>query len=428
MESNASEEIKEEVIRIAHAARQASLRLSSLGSDAKNVFLLGLAARIRAGAAGLVTENARDLEAGREAGLSVALLDRLKLTPERIEGMARGVEEVAALEDPVGAELERVVRPNGLEIVKVRVPIGVIGIIYESRPNVTVDCAALCFKSGNAAILRGGKEAFYSNTALAAIIRDSLRAEGLPESAVQLVPTTDRAALTELLKLDEYVHCIIPRGGEGLIRFVAENSRIPVIKHYKGVCSLYVHEDADAEMAIRLVVNAKCQRPGVCNAIENLWLHSAAAGRFGGDLVKALVNAGVELRGDERAVGLLAGNGVGVGVATDEDFHTEYLDLILSIGVVDSVEEAMDRINSYGSGHSDGIITPDAAAARRFIAGVDGATVYWNASTRFTDGYEFGLGAEIGISTDRLHARGPMGLRELCTYKFAVYGTGQERT
>lgn len=427
MELNTAEDIKGEVIRIARAAREASLQLAGLPGTVKDAFLRALAVRLRAEVDGLVAENDRDLAAGREAGLSSALLDRLKLTPERIEAMAKGVEEVADLEDPVGAELERTVRPNGLEIVKVRVPIGVIGIIYESRPNVTIDCAALCFKSGNAAILRGGKEAFYSNTALAAIIRDVLHAEGLPEAAVQLVPTTDRAALTELLKLDEYVHCIIPRGGEGLIRFVAENSRIPVIKHYKGVCSQYVHEDADAEMAIQLVVNSKCQRPGVCNAIENLWIHEAAARRLGQNIARALVAAGVELRGDQRAVDLLGCDGVPLSLATEEDFHTEYLDLILSIGVVDSVADAVARINTYGSGHSDGIITPDATAARQFIGGVDGATVYWNASTRFTDGYEFGLGAEIGISTDRLHARGPMGLRELCTYKFAIYGKGQQR-
>lgn len=421
------DDIRETVLQIARAARQASLQLSGFSRKKKDAFLRGLAARIRAGADRLAEENRRDLEAGRADGLTAALLDRLTLTPERIEGMAKGVEEVAALEDPVGAELERVVRPNGLEIVKVRVPIGVIGIIYESRPNVTVDCAALCFKSGNAAILRGGKEAFYSNAALAAIIAAELREHGLPEAAVQLVPTTDRAALTELLKLDEYIHCIIPRGGEGLIRFVAENSRIPVIKHYKGVCSLYIHDDADKDMAIGLVVNAKCQRPGVCNAIENLWLHTGAVSRFGSELAKALIGRGVELRGDKRAVELLSGHGVAVNVATEEDFHTEYLDKILTVGIVDSPSEAIDRINTYGSGHSDGIVTSDESVASSFIAGVDSATVYWNASTRFTDGYEFGLGAEIGISTDRLHARGPMGLRELCTYKFVIYGTGQER-
>lgn len=427
MEMKSAEGIREEVIRIARAAREASLQLAGLSSAAKDAFLRALAVRLRNEVDGLVAENARDLEAGRQAGLSSALLDRLKLTAERIEGMAKGVEEVADLEDPVGAELERTVRPNGLEIVKVRVPIGVIGIIYESRPNVTIDCAALCFKSGNAAILRGGKEAFYSNTALAAIVRGVLQVEGLPEAAVQLVPTTDRAALTELLKLDEYVHCIIPRGGEGLIRFVAEHSRIPVIKHYKGVCSQYVHADADADMATRLVINSKCQRPGVCNAIENLWIHEAAARRMGPDLVRALAAAGVELRGDQRAVELLGAAGTVLSPTSEEDFHTEYLDLVLSIGVVDSLDAAVARINACGSGHSDGIITPDAEAARQFISGVDGATVYWNASTRFTDGYEFGLGAEIGISTDRLHARGPMGLRELCTYKFAIYGQGQQR-
>lgn len=428
METLDTDKITALVRTMAEQARQASLELACLSTERKNHFLRKLAVALRESQHELIEENKLDLEAGRLSELGDAMLDRLALTPERIEAMAKGVEEVADLPDPVGEEMERVVRPNGLEIAKVRVPIGVIGIIYESRPNVTIDCAALCFKSGNAAILRGGKEAFHSNTALARILSIVLESEGLPAGAVQLIPTTDRYALNTLLKLDQYVHCIIPRGGESLIRFVAENSSIPVIKHYKGVCSLYLHADAEEEMASSLVINAKCQRPGVCNAIENLWVHEEVAKTQLPQLARALVAEGVELRGDEAVCRLLTAANVAVKLATEEDFDTEYHDRILAIGIVDSVDQAIRQINRYGSGHSDGIVTPNETVARHFLTGVDGATVYWNASTRFTDGYEFGLGAEIGISTDRLHARGPMGLNELCSYKFIVYGTGQIRS
>jgi glutamate-5-semialdehyde dehydrogenase len=307
------------------------------------------------------------------------------------------------------------------------VPIGVIGVIYESRPNVTIDCAALCLKAGNASILRGGKEAFHSNTALARIVTQALRETGLPENAVQLMPTTDRAALTELLKRDDYIHCIIPRGGEGLIRFVAENGRIPVIKHYKGVCTIYLDRAADPDMAEAIAVNAKVQRPSVCNAAENLLVHAGVASGLLPKVAAALVQKGVELRCDEAASSILKKAGIAHKSATEEDWDEEYLDLILAVKVVDSLEDAAAFINEHGSAHSDAIVTGDTTAAETFLNSVDSATVFWNSSTRFNDGFEFGFGAEIGISTDRLHARGPVGLRELCTYKYLIRGTGQIR-
>lgn len=417
--------VASQISAIAIAVRQASLGLATLGADRKNAFLESLASLIETSGDTLTEENWKDLNAGTASGLSDALLDRLAFTPERIAGMAEGLRAVAALPDPVGEIIEKTERPNGLLIEKVRVPIGVIGIIYESRPNVTIDCAALCFKSGNACILRGGKEAFNSNRALAGLIADTLEAHGLDRSAVRLVPTTDRAALNTLLTLDDYVDCIIPRGGEGLIRFVAENSRIPVIKHYKGVCCVYVDKDADAELARRIVVNAKVQRPSVCNAAENWFVHADRADDLLPAIGRELVDAGVELRADERAQGILNDADIPVTPASEEDFYEEYLDLVLAVKVVDSLEDAVNTVNRYGSRHSDAIVTANQDSARTFLAGVDSATVYWNASTRFTDGFEFGLGAEIGISTDKIHARGPMGLRELTTYKFQITGTGQ---
>jgi glutamate-5-semialdehyde dehydrogenase len=309
----------------------------------------------------------------------------------------------------------------------VRVPIGVIAIIYEARPNVTIDCAVLCLKSGNAAILRGGKESFHTNAALVALVAQALAHAGLPAAAVQLVPTTDRAALTALLKLDALVHCVIPRGGESLIRFVAENSTIPVIKHFKGVCFVYVDRDADAAMAERIVVNAKAQRPAVCNAAEQLLVHAAAAEELLPRLARALLARKVELRCDAASAALLAKHQLAHVAAAPADFSSEFLDLILAVRIVPSLEEAIATINRDSSAHTDAIITGDATAAQRFLAGVDSAVVLWNASTRFNDGFEFGLGAEIGISTDRLHARGPMGLRELCSYKYVVTGSGQVR-
>ena len=418
------------VRQLAEAARAASLKLAVATTEAKNRALTALADKIESSIPALIAANARDLDAGRAAGLSSALLDRLTLNESRIRQMAQGVREIVALADPVGAELERTTRPNGLVIRKVRVPIGVIGIIYESRPNVTVDCAALCLKSGNATILRGGKEAFHSNTALAALIAHALAAAGLPATSVQLIPTTDRAALNTLLKLNDLVHCIIPRGGEALIRFVTENSSIPVIKHYKGVCFVYVDRAADLALAEPLLVNAKVQRPSACNAAEQLLVHRDIAATALPRLAKALQTArtgGVELRCDAASAAILAAAGIPHKAATAEDYRTEFLDYVLCVRVVDSLDAAIATINRDSSNHSDAIVTADESAARRFQGEVDSATVYWNASTRFTDGFEFGLGAEIGISTDRFHARGPMGLAELCSYKFVIDGTGQIR-
>lgn len=423
-----SEDLATTVRSIAEASSAAALVLATASTETKNAALEKLAVLLSEATPQIISENEKDIAAGEANGLSKAMLDRLKLNESRIEKMAAGVREVIALEDPLGEELERTTRPNGILIRKVRVPIGVIGIIYESRPNVTVDCAILCLKSGNASILRGGKEAFYTNRVLADIIGQALSAAGLPAAAVQLIPTTDRNALVHLLKMDDLVHCIIPRGGESLIRFVAENARMPVIKHYTGVCCMYVAAGADLKMATDLVVNAKTQRPGVCNAIENLWVDASIASTALPHIARELVAKGVKLNGCQRAVDILAAAGISCDVADDTDYFTEYLDLILSIKVVDSLEEAISITNRYGSHHSDAIVTSDEAAARKFMASVDSATVYWNASTRFTDGYEFGLGAEIGISTDKLHARGPMGLKELCSYKYLIDGSGQIRS
>ncbi|WOO39519.1 glutamate-5-semialdehyde dehydrogenase [Rubellicoccus peritrichatus] len=411
------------VTDIAKRAREASLSLATIDTAAKNQALHALADILEEHANALIVENKKDLAAAEALELAKPMIERLTFTPERISKMAEGVRQVAALEDPVGEVLESKTRPNGLVIDKIRVPIGVVGIIYESRPNVTVDCAVLCLKSGNAAILRGGKEAFHTNTALAGYITQALELSGLPTDAVQIIPTTDRWALNELLKLDQYIHCIIPRGGESLIRFVAENSRIPVIKHYTGVCSVYVDKDADAELAESVVINAKTQRVSVCNTIENLFVHKDAATTLLPKLAKALADKNVELRVDSTAGDILGD--FDTEPASEDDFYEEYLDYIIAIKVVDSVRDAMNAINKYGSGHSDSIITTNEVTARQFFAGVDSATVYWNASTRFTDGFEFGLGAEIGISTDRLHARGPMGLNELCSYKYVITGDGQ---
>jgi glutamate-5-semialdehyde dehydrogenase len=411
--------------QLAEQAREASLKTATLDTATKNSSLRRLAELLELQTGAILEANAKDLKAGEENGLTQALLDRLRFSPERIQAMAEGVRQVISLPDPVGETIEESTRPNGLRLVKRRVPIGVIGIIYESRPNVTVDCAVLCLKSGNACILRGGKEAFHSNTILSKIIQQALRESGISPAAVQLIPTTERKALNILLKMDDFIHCIIPRGGEGLIRFVAENSRIPVIKHYKGICNVYVDIDADLEIAGNIVENAKCQRPGVCNAAENLFLHKDIVQPFLPKIARRLTEKGVELRIDEAAANHLIGTEIPYKQAQEADFHEEFLDLILSIKTVGSLEDAISSINCYGSGHSDAIITNNETTAETFLASVDTSTAYWNASTRFTDGFEFGLGAEIGISTDRLHARGPMGLRELCTYKFIVYGTGQ---
>ena len=415
------------VLEIAKKARSASLDLATVTSQVKNDALMAIAKNLRVSADEIIAENKKDLIKAEANGLSKPMLERLALSPEKIDGIAKGVEEVVALPDPVGSILESSIRPNGLQINKVSTPIGVIAIIYESRPNVTIDCAVLCLKSGNAAILRGGSEAFNTNMALAKILSKSIKEAGLNENCVQIIPTSDRSALNELLKLRDYVHCIIPRGGEGLIRFVVENSTIPVIKHYKGVCTVFVDKSADEKMAKILTIDAKCQRPSVCNAAENLIVHKDCAETLLPQLAKGLQERGVELRVSAKAKRILQASGIDCIDATPADFQTEYVDLIISIDVVDSVDSAIDFINENGSGHSDLIITEDVASAEKFQSKVDSSTVYWNASTRFTDGFEFGLGAEIGISTDKLHARGPMGLRELCSYKYRVCGVGQTR-
>jgi len=418
-----SDTLFSEIKEIAVRARKASLKLSSATTAEKNDALQAIARGIESNRKLLKEENEKDLAMAKENALSEAMVDRLRLTHERIDSMVKGLRQLIELPDPVGAILETKERPNGLEINKVRVPIGVIGIIYESRPNVTIDCAGLCLKSGNASILRGGKEAMHSNRAMASIITEALKGSPLPDDSVQLIPTVEREALNHLLTMDEYVHCIIPRGGEGLIRFVAENSRVPVIKHYKGVCNLFIDASADLNMAEKIAVSSKCGRPGVCNAIENLVVEASIAEEFLPRVAKQLTEQGCELIVDERAGTIL--NDFTTRTATDEDYAEEFLDLRLAIKVADSLESAISFVNQYGSGHSESIITSNKKRAEKFLNEVDASSVYWNASTRFTDGFEFGLGAEIGISTDRLHARGPMGLEELCTYKYQIIGSGQ---
>ena len=418
-----SENLSAVIDLLAQQARQASFALSGASSSDKNNAIQSIARGLESNRKLLLEENLKDIDAGEENGLNEAMIDRLRLTHERIDGMVKGLRQLIELPDPVDSIIEQKVRPNGLKINKVRVPIGVIGIIYESRPNVTIDCAGLCLKSGNASILRGGKEAFHSNRALASIIEQALESSALPKDSVQLVPTVEKEALNHMLTLEDLIHCIIPRGGEGLIRFVSENSRIPVIKHYKGVCNLYVDGDADLEMAREIAVSSKCGRPGVCNAIENLIIDEKIAGEFLPACAEELSKQGCELLVDEEAGRIL--ETLPTKPATDEDYDEEFLDLRLSVKVVNSLDEAISFVNRFGSGHSESIITANKERAERFLREVDASSVYWNASTRFTDGFEFGLGAEIGISTDRLHARGPMGLEELCTYKYQIIGNGQ---
>ncbi|MBM4148918.1 MAG: glutamate-5-semialdehyde dehydrogenase [Lentisphaerae bacterium] len=413
-----------EMLAVGQASLEASRRLAVLGSRRKNAILEAMAEAVETSRKAIAEANAGDVQAARAAGMAPALVDRLTLTDKRIDAMIAGIREVAALKDPVGHKISRWIRPNGLEIVKRRVPIGVIAIIYESRPNVTADTAALCIKTSNAVILRGGKEAINSNRAIADAMAEGGRKGGLPENAIQLIRTTDREAVRELVRLDGIVDMVIPRGGESLIRAVVENATVPVLKHYKGICATYVDESADVEMALRIVENAKCQRPGTCNATETLLVHEAAAKEFLPRMAAALMARGVELRGDAAARAVVAD----MKAATDRDWDTEFLDMVLAVGVVPSLEAAIAHINRHGSHHSDAIITESENAARRFCAEIDSAAVYVNASTRFTDGGEFGMGAEIGISTDKLHARGPMGLEELTTYKYVVTGNGQVRT
>ncbi len=415
--------VESTILNMAVTARLASMEIARCTTEMKNRALLLMADKIEAGAVALRAENQKDLEGAEKKGLSPAMIDRLTLKDSVIASMAEGLRSVAALEDPVGAITRSWKRPNGLEVSKMRIPLGVIGFIYESRPNVTVDAAALCLKAGNAVILRGGSEALYSNQALAKVIAESLKEAGLPETSVQVVPTTDRAAVTALLKQEELIDLIIPRGGEGLIRFVVENSTIPVLKHYKGVCHVYVDESADFAMAEEIAFNSKVQRPGVCNALETLLVHKDIAETFLPKMAARFTKAGVTLRGCEETLAVLPG----IEAATEEDWHAEYLNLTLAVKVVESMDAGIRHANVYGSGHTESIVTSDYARARRFVREADSSVVLVNASTRFNDGGELGLGAEIGISTSKLHAFGPMGLEELTTEKFTVFGDGQIR-
>lgn len=416
-------DLKTLVEDLGRAARKASRLVATLEPGQKNEALLTMAKFLREDTENLITENAKDLAAAGENGLTKAMIDRLTLNEARINAMADAVEEIAALPDPVG-EIENVrVRPNGLKIGNVRSPIGVIGFIYESRPNVTSDAAALCLKSGNAVILRGGKEAIHSNKAIAATLARAASHTGLPEGAIQLVPTTDREAVGHLLAMKDHVDLIIPRGGKSLIERIMKDSQIPVIKHLDGNCTVYVDEFADLEMARRIILNAKVQRPGVCNAAETLLVHKAVAEKFLPLAAKDLVEKGVELRGCPRTCEILNGT----TAATEEDWYTEYLDLILAVRVIDKFEDSIEFINHYGSHHTEAIVTDSHSRAMAFLQAIDSSCVHINCSTRFADGGEYGLGAEIGISTDKLHARGPMGLRELTTAKWVAFGTGQTR-
>jgi glutamate-5-semialdehyde dehydrogenase len=415
--------LHDEMILMGEKAVAASRELAKLSTKKKNAILESMADELTAQKEIIQEANAKDLAAGKDAGLSTAMLDRLELNDARIEGIVKGLLDIAALEDPVGSEISHWNRPNGLQIKKVRVPIGVIAIIFESRPNVTADAASLCFKTSNAVVLRGGKEAMHSNQAIAKALRDGGLKKGMPEDAIQLVQTTDRDAVRELAQMTGKIDLIIPRGGEGLIKAVSEMAWVPVIKHYKGVCHTYVDASADIDMALAICENAKVQRPGVCNAMETLLVHKDIADAFLPKMIARFKQCGVELRGDETVQKFDSA----VIAATEADWPEEYLDLTLAIRVVDSVDTAIEHINTHGSKHSDAIVTADAKAEKAFLAQVDSSSVYVNASTRFTDGAEFGMGAEIGISTDKLHARGPMGLEELTTYKFVIEGTGQIR-
>jgi len=417
------DDLQEYCLDLARRATAAAAEMASVSGGQKIQWLRRSARMLRSRAETLAEANRLDIAAAPDFGLTEAQIDRLRLTPERIESMAVGLEEVAALPEPIGEVISSSVRPNGLEVQKVRVPLGVIFFIYESRPNVTADAAALCVKSGNAVILRGGKEAAHSNTEIASILAKTAAEVGLPGDAVQLVATADRQAVGHFLRMPEYITVTIPRGGESLIRRVSEEARMPVIKHYAGNCHVYLDKSADAEMAESLVVNSKCQRLGVCNAAESLVVHAEAADTLLPRIGKALSEREIELRGDERTRKLLPQ----AVEATEEDYGAEYLAAVISVKVVDSLDEAIEHINRYSSRHTEAIVTRDLDAARQFATRIDSSAVMINASTRFNDGGQFGLGAEIGISTDKFHARGPCGINELTSYKYVVYGTGQTR-
>ena len=424
MTTEAAIDLQEYCATAARQAKQAAAMLAQLSGDAKNAWLRQSATLLRQRAALLFEANAADLAAAPGFGLNAAAIDRLRLTDRTVEEIAQGLEAVAALPDPVGEVIESSVRPNGLEILKTRVPLGVVFFIYESRPNVTADAAAICVKSGNAVILRGGKEAAHSSRAVVDILTECAADHGIPEHALHLVETADRAAVGHFLALPEFIDVAIPRGGEGLIRRVAAEAKMPVIKHFTGNCHVYVDRTADLAMAERILINSKCQRYGVCNACESLLVHSGVASEFLKRAAPQLAKHGVEIRGCERTCQLIDG----AVPATPEDYAAEFLGPVISVRVVESLDWAIDHINQYGSKHTDAIVTRDLQAARTFAAQVDSSAVMINASTRFNDGYQFGLGAEIGISTDKFHARGPCGLKELTTYKYVVYGDGQVRT
>lgn len=409
------------VYDIAKKAREASYAIAKADTKIKNKALEYMACMLEENMQKILSANKRDLKSTKN--LSKAMIDRLTLNEKRVSEMANGIREIIALNDPVGEVTKMWKRPNGLLVGKMRIPLGVIGIIYEARPNVTADASALCLKSGNSVILRGGKEAFHSNMAIVDIINKALKKVGLPEEVVQFIPIKEREAMIELLKLEEFIDVIIPRGGEGLIRFVVENSKIPVIKHYKGVCHIFVDETADIDMAVKICFNAKVQRPGVCNAMETLLVHKSIADKFLPVMIKKFKEAKVEIRGCERTIKIVKD----IVKAKESDYGYEFLDLILAVKVVDSIDEAIGHINKYGSLHTESIITQNYSNAQKFLKEVNSSTVLVNASTRFSDGFQLGLGAEIGISTTKLHAFGPMGLEELTTTKFIIYGEGQIR-
>ncbi len=411
-----------EILEIAKNAKQASLKLGVLTTGQKNAALMEIADALEANVSYIISENEKDIAAAKANGMSSALIDRLKLDTSRIQGMAKGVREVCALEDPIGETICGFTRPNGLDIIKKRVPLGVIGIIYEARPNVTSDAISLCIKTGNAVILKGGKEAIHSNSAIMDISKDAAKNAGLPDGAMELIRDTSREATQYLMKLNGFVDILIPRGGAGLINAVVQNATVPVIQTGVGNCHIYIDESADLDMAKRIVINAKTQRPAVCNAAESLLVHRATADKFIPQIFDEFNRLGVELRGDAEVLKYCDAK-----PAVEEDYSTEYLDLIMSAKIVDSIDEAIEHINRYGTKHSECIVTKNYDSAKKFQAMVDAAAVYVNASTRFTDGGEFGFGAEIGISTQKLHARGPMGLKELTTYKYLINGSGQIR-
>ena len=414
------EEIEDHVYKMGGKARGAALALAVLSEKKKNKILRAMATGIRSAAPEILEANGKDIAAGEERGLTLAMLDRLRLDADRLEAVARGVEKVATLPDPVGEILDEWDRPNGIQIQKLRVPIGVIGIIYESRPNVTSDAAVLCLKSGNATILRGGSEAIHSNRALAEALQSGGENEGLPEGSIQLIPFTNRDSVAVMAGMDKYLDLIIPRGGKGLIETVVSLARMPVIKHYDGICHAYIHSDADLEMAVKIVVDSKTQKPSVCNALETLLVDESIASEFLPKVASALMEKNVELRGDVTTCAIIDAK-----VAVEEDWSTEYLDYILAIKVVSSVDASIQHINKYSSQHTEVIVTKNEAIAEAFLCRIDSACVFHNVSTRYSDGEEFGFGAEIGISTDKLHARGPMGLRELTSYQYRVRGEGQ---